>query len=247
MDVRRVVHEAPVVQPGEAPPLARHDLSRPETGGAYRQHVVGMPGVGHRIGHVIAMSEGQRRARSLDGPIAAHEPLDRSAAVARDRRTQPQQPGLAGHVELPADPDEREVQAHQESIAEVLGRRRIEAPGRAIEVREQRLAAAIAHLQERRRPARRRPSRPQDHEIRGGLHAPARVAGGAVEIDDGRVGGMRRIELDLHGAAELLVVAAQDVLTRAHEHPSDLGAGAAGGGEEDNEDRDRGARGHRRA
>jgi hypothetical protein len=194
---------------------------------------------------VIAMRERQRLGRLLDDPVAAHQSLERAVGAPRDRCREPQQARLARHVELPADPDHREVQTRQQAIAEVGVRRGITAPRRAIEVRQQRLAAPIAHLEQRDRSARRRTPRPQHHEVGGRLDAAARVAGRAVEIHDERVRGMRRVELQLDGAGELFVLAAEHVLTRAHDDPPYLGAGVGGAGEDEDEGGQRRAAPHR--
>src|SRR5262249_20053364 len=157
---------------------------------------------------------------------------DRTVGAARDRRTEPEQSRLARHVELPTDPDEREVQAHEQPIAEVVRARRIRAPRAAIEVGQDRLAATIAHFEQRDRAARRRA---QYHEVRGSVDAPTRVAGRAVEIHDDGVGGMGGVELQLDSTLELFIRAAQHVFPRVDDDPSDLGASGRGGERDDGE------------
>ena len=243
--MRAVVREPTVVQPREAPALARHDLALAEPGRADGEHVVRVDRIAHGVGDMITMRQRQRRRRSLDRPVAAHEPLDGPLRPARDRRVQAQQPGLARHVELPADPDDREVHPHQQAIAEVVVARGIATPGGAIEIWQQRLAAAIAHLEQRDGAARGRPPRPQHHEVRGGLHAAARIAGCVDEVDDGRIRGVRGIQLQLDRSRELFVVAAEDVLPRADDDATHLGAGGRGGDENDHEGGQRDPRLHR--
>jgi len=55
-----------------------------------------------------------------------------------------------------------------------------------------------------------------------------------------------RVQLQLDGPAELFVVAAQDLLTRAHDEPPDLGVRGAGRREDDNDDGERESRAPRR-
>ena len=73
--------------------------------------------------------------------------------------------------------------------------------------------------------------------------------GSALEVDDDRVRRVRRVELELDGARELFVVAAQDLLTAAHDEPPDFGAGGGGRRDEQGGERQRPSRatGRRRA
>ncbi len=205
-----------------------------------------MERIDHRIADVVAMRERQRGGRSLDRPVAAHQTLDGAAIGPGHRRVQPQQPRLARDVELPADPDQRERQPREQPIAEVVAAGRIEAPGGAREVRQQRLAAAIADLEQRRRATRRRAARPQHHEVGRRLHTSALVARGMTEIDDAGIRGVRGIELELDQARELLVLAAEDLLARGHHHAPDLGVRERRPREHRGEEQRQRSRDHRR-
>ena len=236
MDLPGVVHAPSTLQPREAPPVARHDLAGPESRGADRQHIVGMLRVGHGIGHVVAVGEWQRCGRPIDRPVAADESLDRTAAVSGDRSAKAKEIRLGRHVELPADPDDGEVQAHQQAIAEVGVAHGVATPGRAVEVGQHGLAATIAHLEQRRRAPSGRAPGTQHHDVGRGLHPAPRVAGCAIQIHDAGVGRMRRVELQLGGPAQLLVLTAQDVLAGGDDQPANLGARGRRAGDEHRDD-----------
>ena len=112
-------------------------------------------------------------------------------------------------IELPADPDEREAEAHQEAIAEIVFGRRI---GRAaaIEAVQHDLVAAIEDVDERGAVAARRLG-PEDVEIGGELDASGRVDRRLVEIDDQAVARILRIDREVDRADDLLVARRAEV------------------------------------
>ena len=216
----RILHEAPLVP--------RHDAARRQAAVALGQHVVRILRIGDGIRPVAAMAERQGEAELVHRPVAAHQALDRAAAVRRDGRVQTQGAAARRHVELPAHPDERETEPQRKRVAELGLGREVRAPRGPREVRQHRLAAAIGDLQKRDRAIARHRLRAQDHEIRGRGDASARVPRGARQVDDDGVGGVGRIEREFHHADQLFVGAcrpegapAENVLTRLDGEPTD--------------------------
>src|SRR5207237_746186 len=84
---------------------------------------------------------------------------------------------------------------------------RVRATRSAREVRQRRLPAAIGYLEQRDRAFARHRLRAQDHEIRGGDDAPARIPWRTGEVHDGGIGGIGRVESEHDDPGKLLVAA----------------------------------------
>ena len=140
----------------------------------------------------------------------------RRASGVKYARTRPVTPVAAGtsiridavaprHVELPADPDEREALAHQEAVAESASvDRSADAAARlnpVSTVLRPRLTMSI----ERDAVALRRVLRLEDLEIGGELDQPGGVARRLVEIGDDPVARVRRIDDEVDLADDQLV------------------------------------------
>ncbi len=191
----------------EPPLIPWHDAAGRQAAVALGQHVVGVLRVGDGIRPVVAMTERQGDRLLVHRPVAAHEALDRATAVGCDGRVQAQDAVALRHVELPADPDEREAQPQRKRVTKLGLGRRVQAPRSAREIRQHRLPPAVPDLEQRDRAFARHRLRAQHHEIRGGDDAPARVLLRVGEIHDGCVGGVGRVERELHHADQLLVAA----------------------------------------
>ena len=181
---------------------------------------------------MTAVAQRQERDVLVHGPVAAHEAFDRPAIDGRDGRIETQDAVTSRHVELPADPDQRQSEPQEQTVAEVGVGDGIAAPRRAGKVREHRLTAAVRDLEECHCLLARHRLRAQNHEVRRRGHASARVAWGAGEIHDARVGRVAGIEREFHDAGQLLVSAhgsegpaAEDVLPRRDGQASYRGRG----------------------
>jgi hypothetical protein len=121
------------------------------------------------------------------------------------RGLQAQQTGPLGDVELPAHPDEREPQTHEQGVSQVCGAGRIDPVGAPVEVGQGRLAAAVADLQQPYTATGAGPLGPQHHEPGPRLHRPGPVGGGLVQVHDASVVGVTGIEPEADAPRELLL------------------------------------------
>ena len=144
----RIRHCAGAVSARESPLASRHDAARPFHGVAHGHHVLRRFRVDDRIGGVIAI--GQRMIRFLfgDDEVAADKTSNRSPILGCRRRIDAHQSRALRCVELPADPQQGEALSHQESVAQLGVRARIDASSRVVEEAEHPLPAAIGHLVE---------------------------------------------------------------------------------------------------
>ena len=222
------------------PPLApRHDPARPLDRVAHGQHVVGRIGIEHGVGAMLAI--GQRVIGFLLGhdEVAAHEPANRAAVLGRGRRIDADQTLPLRHVELPADPQQREALAHQEAVAHLGGRGRIEAAARVVEESEHAFAAAIGDLIEHRAVAAPDRLRLDHVEVGRELDLARRVSRRLVEIGHDAVRRQRRIHGEEDLSRQLLVrtggaegLAADEIAARLHIDADDLGERRRGGDQE---------------
>ena len=161
--------------------------------------------VGGRVREVIAVGHRQGRDARVGPPLAGDRPADGPVPVPRRRHREGHQPVLPRDVVLPAAPPDRVAPAHEEAVAEVLGRRRVGHPWRAVEHAERDLAAAIRDVEEEAAVAARRIAGPQDIEIRVALDQTRGAAGCCRQIGDGLVRRVRRMDAEAEHAHDLFV------------------------------------------
>src|SRR5262249_15453352 len=91
-------------------PLTQHRAT-------YRQFVFSAVRLYRRLSFLSPMAEGGVKDFRCKNKIRPHPAGDRLAVVGRHRRVKPQHSLAIRHIELPAQPDERETAAHQKPIA----------------------------------------------------------------------------------------------------------------------------------
>ena len=214
-----------------------------------RVHVGGLVGAEARV----ALQRQRERPGLGNGPVAVldPDPLDDGTAVRlhRDREAR-EEPVVAGrHVALPSGVDDGVAQAHEESVSRIGGRDRVvdARPGeRVVEVPQGLLVPAVVdHVEDPPVPARH-DGRLEDEERRAELDVAARVARGLVEVDDHRVVRVARIDLEVRGAVEPLILAdateagaVGESAHLRHLEPHHAGMRGAGGEQEQRSERDR--------
>ncbi len=124
---------------------------------------------------------------------------------------------LPPHVELPADPDEREALAHQKSVAQVCVGRRVGGAA-AIEPAEHELTPAIENFDERNIVRVGRILGTKDVQIGLKLDAPGRIYGRLADVGNHAIARIFRIDREMHDADDLLVSRRADVRTLRHVH-----------------------------
>ena len=222
VDAGRIVDDrAVVVAAGEAPALARNHAPRLVHAVADGQDVAGIVRVGHRVGDVAPVRERAVVGELVDDHLAPHQPRDRIPAVGGHRRVQPHLAIADRHVELPAEPEQREAVLEQEAVAHLRRRPRVAAAGGVVEVAEHPLPAAVRHLVEDGAVAAPGVLRLQQEEVRPELHHPALVARREVDVAHDPVGRVRGVDLEVDHAGQLLVGAGETVRDAAR----DVGAG----------------------
>ena len=97
----------------EPPVRSRNDVAAPFATVANGEYVVGAERIRYGICDVIAVADPQHARRLFDHPIGAHQTFDRGAIIRGQRDAEAQPPFAQRDVVLPADPDDREPQAHQ--------------------------------------------------------------------------------------------------------------------------------------
>ena len=212
VDAGRIVDDlAARLAPREAPLVARHHPPRLAGAVAHGHHVGGVVGVGDLVGDVAAVGERPVPRALVHHHLAAHQPRDGRPVVGRHRRVQPHLALAHRHVELPAEPQQRESVLEQEPVAHLLGALRIAAAGGVVEVAEHALPAAVRHLVEDGAVAPGGVGRLQQVEVGAELDQAAVVPGREVDVGDDAVGGVRGVDLEVHHAAQRLVGAGQPV------------------------------------
>src|SRR5262249_50851777 len=105
----------------------------------------------------------------------------------------------------PAAPRDGEALPHQEAVAGLLGRRRIVARWRVVELGERAHVAAVVHVIEEGAGAAVEGARFEQVEVGGIFDAAAWVAWRLVKVDDCRIERMRGVERAVETADDLLV------------------------------------------
>ena len=201
----RVGDVAAVDDAAELPVGARHQPPRREHAFARGQPV---GGVVHVDGEIalgrVAGRPVHRVGRLVEQEPLAHPALDRLSVVARDRRLDPDQ--RLGHVELPADGDQREALLEQRGVAEVRapqsGRRR---RGASLNVVSRRNRPAVDDVEEDHPVAAGRILGLEDEDIGRELDLAVAVPRRHPEVGDDLVARMRGVDGEVGGAPDLLV------------------------------------------
>ena len=190
--VARIGYAPPVFQAGEPPLTARYDLLRGVfiiLDGHHRLpvlQVVGRVGPVHPVGQVLRLDHGV----GLEG----HNNLARHgfAAFQRFRRVDSQQPRRVGDVVLPAAPHHGVALPHQEPVARVQGRvgRNVRC---AVDVAQGKGFAPVQHVQQQPPVAFAWIVRAEDAKVRAELDLALGIARGQLDIGDGLVGRMERV------------------------------------------------------
>src|SRR5207247_9392359 len=110
---------------------------------AHGEASAGVLEVDGRMRDVVAVGERQGRDASVRSPLAAHQPRDRGAVLARRRPGEGHEPVAARDVVLPAAPGDRVAVTHEEAVAEVVRGGRVRYAGRAVEERGGALGAGV--------------------------------------------------------------------------------------------------------
>src|SRR5882672_1896064 len=139
--------------------------------------------------------------------IRAHPAGDRLAVVGRHWRIKPQHSLVVRHIELPAQPDQREAAPHQKSVAHLGLSRKITAAAPVIEEPNHRLASAVRNLEQRGAVAPVQILGPEDVKIGGEFDQALFVALRLVEINDDLVVRIVRVDCEVDFGDDLLVSA----------------------------------------
>ena len=223
-----------VLDPAEAPLVARDDFPLVLDPVAHGQHVDGVVRVLDPVGPVVAVGERVVIGSAADHEVGPHQPLDGGAVrVGRDRRVHPHaERVVVGDVPLPAQPEEREPVPHQEPVAEVRLGRGGEAPLGHVEVAEHPLAPAVVDLVQQGAPALFHDLGADQVEVGGHLHLPVGVPRCEGDVGDDPVGVVFGIESEVDDPDDLLVGAGQaEALASEHVgafadlEPDDLAGG----------------------
>ena len=201
--------EGDLRRPDEAPALPRQ---QPRRGQAMVPHVepaVPPPGVDRRVLEVAGVGERRLVLPLADDDHGAHEPLDRPAAVGRDRRAQPEEPRPLRHVPLPAHPGEREALLQEPAVAELRGLAGVERRLGVLQSSQDALAAAVGDLVVDPPVAAADVHRLQEVEVGGEDDFAPLVSRGEPQVHDRLVLPQRRVERELDGPDERLVGAGQ--------------------------------------
>ena len=161
------------------------------------------------VGRVAAVALAARQRQRVGGRVGHHlvadEAADRLAVVRGDRGAE-QEPAVAGQQFAdPAAPDDRVAAAEQEAVAGVGSRRRVVAAGGAVEHAQRQLVAAVVDVVEDGAVALGGVFRREEEDVRLELDLAFRVARRQVQIDDGLVARVLRIDGEAGDADELLV------------------------------------------
>jgi hypothetical protein len=130
---------------------------------------------------------------------------DRPAVNPRLGDPDPHQSVALGHVVLPAAPDDRKAMAHQKPVASIGWHRRIDWPRHPVEARQCQAVAAVRHIEKQAMIAARRVLRREDADIGREMHQAVAVALGHIDIGDGAVRRVPRINGEMRCAVKLLV------------------------------------------
>ena len=224
LELRGHRHARPIGR--ERPLIARNDPARSFNRVAHRQHVVRGVRIDDGVRGVIAVGERMIGFPLGDDEVAPHQAADRPPVVGGDRRVHAKP--VRG-VELPAHPEQREALPHQEAVAHLRRRARVDASGRVVEEAQHPLPAAIGHLVEDGAVAARDVFRLDEEEVRGELHFPGGVARRLVQVGDDAVGRQGWIDSEEDLPGELLIgtrgaegLAADEIAARLHLDAHDL-------------------------
>ena len=223
-----------VLDPAEAPLVARNDFPfvfHPAPNG---HHVVGILRVLDLVGPVVPVRERVMVLGAPDHEVRPHQPLDGGTVrVLRDRRVHAHpQRVVIGYVPLPAKPEQGESVAHQESVAEVRLGRGGEAALGHVEVAEHPLAPAVVDLMQQGAPALFHEPGADQMEIGGHLDLPVGVSRRESDVGDDLVGVVFGIEGEMDDPDDLLVGAGEaEAPASEHVRPfADLEPHHLGGG-----------------
>ena len=109
------------------------------------------------------------------------------------------QPSRCRHIVLPAAPDHGVALAHQKAIA------RFEAANRTVKIRQHGGVAPIDDIQEQPLVAALERDGLEQADICRTTHQAMRIPWGALQVSDTCVGGMVRVDSEVHRAIQLLV------------------------------------------
>ena len=164
-----------------------------------------------------------------DDEVAPHQPADRPPVLRCGRGIDAHQPGTRRRVELPADPEQGKALPHQEAVADVGGRARVEAPSAVVEESEHPLAAAVGDLVEHGTVAALDALGFQQEKVRREFGLARGISRRLVEVGDDAVRRQCGIDCEEDLPRDLLVGAdgaerlpADDVAARLHLDPHDF-------------------------
>ncbi|TMD86258.1 MAG: hypothetical protein E6I78_06095 [Chloroflexi bacterium] len=108
-------------------------------------------------------------------------------------------------IALPSSPGNRVALLHQQAITKIGRGLRIIDPGRLVEAVQDDLVAAIVHLEDQLLVPPAQVDRPQEVDVAADLDQAARISRRLVEVGDGGVAGVQRIEPQINRAGDPLV------------------------------------------
>ena len=176
--------------------------------------------------------------------IGRERRADDTGHAGRRRHVDPDRAVALRHVELPADPHDREALPHQQAVAELGVRRQVAGRGGAVESGEDGPAAAVDDVDERDAVPVGRVLRLEDREVGAELDEPGGVARRLVEIGDDLVARALGIDDEVDASDDQLVAAGRTEGAPAEHVPArgDVDARHFGGGEGRQEGQDGHAR-----